>query len=89
MCHNPAICFNVHKRGFIREGYFADLVLFDNNKKHIIKKNNIFYKCGWSPLENIEFTGCITHVFVNGNLAFENGIISKNRDVLPLKFNID
>ena len=88
MCHNPAICFNVNNRGFIREGYFADLVLFDYEKKYLVEKNNILYKCGWSPVENIEFKGVITHVFVNGNLAFDNGNISKNREVFPLKFNI-
>ena len=62
--------------------------MFDYEKKYLVEKNNILYKCGWSPVENIEFKGVITHVFVNGNLAFDNGNISTNREVLPLKFNI-
>lgn len=55
MCHAPAICFNVHNRGFIREGYFADLVLVDINKPYTVQKNNLLYKCGWSPMESTTF----------------------------------
>jgi len=89
MCHNPAKCFNIHKRGFIREGYFADLVMFDYDKKYTVNQDNIFYKCGWSPLEGVEFKGVITHTFVNGNLAFVNGEFSDKREVMALSFNID
>ena len=89
MCHNPAKCFNIHKRGFVREGYFADLVMFDYDKKYTVNKDNIFYKCGWSPLEGVEFKGIITHTFVNGNLAFVNGEFSDKREVMALSFNID
>ena len=72
MCHNPAILFQIEKRGFIKEGYFADLVLVDLNNPYTVKKDNILYKCGWSPFEGTTFKSRITHTFVNGNLAFEN-----------------
>src|SRR5690606_20483814 len=71
MCHNPAILFNIEKRGFIREGYFADLVLVDPNSPWTVRKDNIAYKCGWSPFEGIEFSSKVTHCFVNGHLGYE------------------
>lgn len=73
MCHNPAILFQIEKRGFIREGYKADLVLVDTDKHWTVSKENILYKCGWSPLEGSTFTTQISHTFVNGKLAYENG----------------
>jgi dihydroorotase len=73
MCHAPAICFQVEKRGFIRKGYHADMVLVDMNKPQTISKENILYKCGWSPFEGHTFQSTITHTFVNGNLVYENG----------------
>ncbi len=73
MCHAPAICFQVAKRGFIREGYFADLVLVDLNKKWKVAKSNIVAKCGWSPFEETEFSSSVTHTFVNGNLVYKKG----------------
>jgi len=75
MCHAPAKLFKIEKRGFIREGYFADLVLIDPNKKWTVNKDNILYKCKWSPMEGISFNHQITHTFINGNLSFENGKI--------------
>lgn len=75
MCHNPAICFQVHKRGFIREGYFADLVLVDLNKQWVVNKNNILYKSGWSPFEGTTLEASVSHTFVNGNLVYENGTL--------------
>ncbi len=72
MCHAPAICFQVEKRGYIREGYFADLVLVDLNNPWTVKKENILYKCAWSPFEDQTFQSKITHTFVNGNLVYEN-----------------
>ncbi|MBU1009026.1 MAG: dihydroorotase [Bacteroidetes bacterium] len=75
MCHNPAICFQVNKRGFIREGYFADLVLVDLNKQWVVDRNNILYKSGWSPLEGITLEATVSHTFVNGNLVYENGTL--------------
>jgi dihydroorotase len=72
MCHNPAILFQIEKRGFIREGYFADLVIVDINSPWSVKKDNILYKCGWSPFEGTIFKSRITHTFVNGALAYKN-----------------
>ncbi len=73
MCHAPAKCFQVEKRGFIREGYFADLVIVDVNAQTKVEKDNILYKCGWSPFEGHTFKSKITHTFVNGNLVYHNG----------------
>lgn len=71
-CHNPAILFDIEKRGFIREGYKADLVLVDLNAPWTVQKENIFYKCGWSPFEGTTFKSRITHTFVNGKLGYQN-----------------
>ncbi len=72
MCHHPADIFKIQKRGYIREGYFADIVLFDLSKKWTVMPDNILYKCQWSPFEGYTFTGKVTHTFVNGNLVYEN-----------------
>ncbi len=79
MCHNPAILFEIEKRGFIREGYKADLVLVDLNESYSVSKENILYKCGWSPVEGDTFHSKITHTFINGFLAYENGRISTEK----------
>lgn len=73
MCHAPADCFNVEKRGYIREGYFADLVLVDLNKTSTPTKENILYKCGWSPFEGHEFSSDINTTIVNGEVVYSNG----------------
>ena len=73
MSHNVARCFNIQNRGYIREGYFADLVLVDLNKPYTVTQKNTLYKCGWSPLENFEFNASIVSTFVNGNLVYNNG----------------
>ncbi len=73
MCHNPAVLFRIHKRGFIREGWFADLVLVDMNSPRKVQKENILYKCGWSPMENRVFRSKILKTFVNGNLVYDQG----------------
>jgi dihydroorotase len=73
MSHAVADCFQVKERGYIREGYFADLVIVDLNKSTTVSKENILYKCGWSPLEGENFPAFITHTFVNGNLVYGNG----------------
>jgi dihydroorotase len=75
MAHNVAICFQVEKRGFIREGYWADLVLVDLNAPWEVSKQNILYKCGWSPFESQTFNSRVTHTLVSGNLAYEQGKI--------------
>ncbi len=73
MCHNPAKLFNIEKRGFIKEGYHADLVIVDTNTKHIVSKENILYKCGWSPFEGTTFNSVVSHTFVNGHLIYNQG----------------
>jgi len=73
MCHAPATCFHIQKRGFIREGYWADLILVDLNHPWKVEKSNILYKCQWSPLEGETFHSKVTHTFVNGNLVYSNG----------------
>lgn len=73
MCHNPAKIFKIEKRGFIKEGYFADLVIVNSHQPWVVKKENIMYKCGWSPLEGTNFKSRIMHTFVNGQLVYTNG----------------
>ncbi len=87
MCHNPAICFNIQKRGFIKEGYYADLVLIDLNKSWKVNKENILYKCKWSPFEDKIFKGKVTHTIVNGNIVYENGIFDENKKGMRLLFD--
>ena len=87
MCHAPADLFNIDKRGYIREGYWADLVLVDLKNTYKVQPGNILYKCGWSPMENEIFNSTITHTFVNGELVYENGTIHSTRNAKPLKFN--
>lgn len=86
MCHNPAILFKIEKRGFIREGYKADLVLVNLDAEWTVSKENILYSCGWSPLENTTFHSEVTHTFVNGYLAYENGNFSDERKAERLWF---
>lgn len=79
MCHNPAILFQVEKRGFIREGYFADLVLADLNAPWTVNKENILSKCGWSALEGTTFQSTVTHTFISGHLAYAEGKFDETR----------
>tara|TARA_B100001059_G_scaffold203492_1_gene212186 strand:+ start:26403 stop:27746 length:1344 start_codon:yes stop_codon:yes gene_type:complete len=74
-CHNPAILFKIQNRGFLREGYFADLVLVDLNKKFTVVKEDLYYQCGWSPFEGTTFEATIAKTFVNGNLVYDQGKI--------------
>ena len=87
MCNNPANIFNVNKRGYIKEGYFADLVILDPNKKQTISSDNILYKCGWSPFEGETFNSVITHTFVNGHLAYNNGNLDDSKLGMKISFN--
>jgi len=73
MCHSPAELFRIEKRGFIRPGYFADLVLVDPNRSWTVTEDNILYKCGWSPFEGTSFDASVLQTWVNGNLAYDNG----------------
>lgn len=72
-CHNPAIMYKIEKRGYIKEGFYADLVLIDLNKSQTVNKENILYKCGWSPFEGTTFSSTIISTFVNGNVIYNHG----------------
>lgn len=87
MCHNPAILFQVASRGFIREGYFADLVVVDPNQSWKVDRSNILYKCGWSPFEGHEFSSKVTHTIVSGHLAYANGKFDNSKNGERLLFN--
>ncbi len=78
MCHNPAKCFNIKKRGFIRKGYYADLAIVDLNSKWKVKKDNILYKCKWSPLEGHTLKSKVIHTFVNGKHVYNKGGIDES-----------
>jgi dihydroorotase len=93
MSHAVADCFQISERGYIREGYFADLAIVDLNNYTTVLKENILYKCGWSPLEtrlpdgqDMEFPASVTHTFVNGNLVFENGMFNESQKGMRLRF---
>ena len=74
MCHNPAVLYRIEKRGFIREGYHADLVLVEHHTHKLITHEETFYKCGWTPYDGMALRTQVTHTFVNGNLVYENGM---------------
>lgn len=78
MCHNPAILFNIKDRGFIREGYKADLCLFDPENEWRVDKNNILYKCGWSPFEGTTFRSKVVKTIINGTVVYDNGEINED-----------
>ena len=78
MCHNPAILFNIKKRGFIREGYYADLCLVDPDSSWSVSKENLLYKCGWSPFEGTTFRSKVVKTIVNGTIVYDNGIINND-----------
>lgn len=85
--HNTAICFQLDRRGFIREGYWADLVLVDLNRPYTVAKHNILSKCGWSPFEGHTFTSTIMHTYVSGNLVYTDGRIVEDGNAQRLRFN--
>lgn len=87
MCHAPAICFQIAERGYIREGYFADLVLVDMNNSTLVSKQNILYHCGWSPFEGHSFPAEIKYTLVNGNVVYENGRVNDTIKGQRLLFN--
>ena len=89
MCHNPAILFRMEDRGYIREGYHADLVLLEPNRPWKVSKDNILYKCQWSPFEGTVFKSKVTHTFVNGHLAFKEGKFDDSQLGERLLFNRD
>jgi len=87
MCHNPAILFQIDKRGFIKEGYYADLVLVDMHKSQVVEKENILYKCGWSPFEGTKFNATVLRTFVNGNLIYDRGVFNEKIKGKRIEFN--
>ncbi len=88
MSHAVADCFHIKERGYIREGYFADLVLVDMNLPSTVNKENILYKCGWSPLEGFNFPASISHTFVNGQMVYGNGVWNESNKGKRLKFGL-
>lgn len=86
MCHNPAKLFDIDRRGYVREGYYADLVQVNRNAQNEVKRSNILYKCGWSPFEGVTFGSTVVRTFVNGHLAYDQGDFSKERNAKRLTF---
>ena len=86
MAHNPAKLFEIDRRGFVREGYYADLVLVDMDAPYTVSKDNILYKCGWSPLEGQSFQSQVTHTIINGALAYDQGKFSNQKTAMPVVF---
>ena len=76
MCHAPVICFGLENRGFIREGYAADLVLINPDDPWAVNKQNILYKCGWSIFEGHTFSASVDKTFINGHLAYDQGVLN-------------
>ena len=87
MCHAPAQCFQIERRGYIREGYFADVVLVDMNDNTPVNKSNILYKCGWSPFEGHEFPAAVKYTIVSGQIAYENGTVNDTVRGQRITFN--
>ena len=87
MCHNPSICFKVHKRGFIKETYFADIVLVDINKKYTVLEEDLLSKCKWSPFTGETLYGKIDYTIINGNVVYEKGVFNENQKGMRLVFD--
>ena len=87
MAHDVATCFRIRERGFIREGYFADLVLVNMNHPTKVEKDNLLYKCGWSPFEGTSFRSSVTHTFINGHLVYERGKVREVSNGQRLEFD--
>ena len=88
MCHNPATLYCIERRGFIREGYFADLAIVDDNVNSLITNENVLYKCGWTPYDGTVTHTQVTHTFVNGNLVYENGQFNEESRGKRLTFRV-
>lgn len=87
MCHNPAKLYQIEKRGYIKEGYYADLVVLDPEKSWEVNKENILYKCGWSPMEGQSFSSQVNQTFVSGHLVYDQGQMNDSKKGLRLKFD--
>lgn len=87
MCHAPAMLYNIDRRGILRPGYYADMVLIDTNTRHTVTKEDVLSKCGWSPLEGTTFHSRVVKTFVNGKCIYSDGVVADNLASHPLKFN--
>jgi dihydroorotase len=87
MCHAPADCFQVKERGYLREGYYADIVVLDMDKPWTVVKENILYHCGWSPFEGKEFRASVHKTFVNGNLVYNEGVFDESSRGMRIQYN--
>jgi dihydroorotase len=87
MCHNPAILYQIDRRGFIEEGYYADLFIVDLDQQWTVSKENILYKCGWSPFEGYTFKASIDTTIVSGHLTYQNGVFNETKKGNRLRFN--
>jgi dihydroorotase len=88
MCHAPADLFRIEKRGYIREDYYADLVLIDPNQSWVVSPENILYKCGWSPFEGVEFSNKVVATYINGMPVFKNDIINQSVTGKRISFSL-
>ena len=88
MCHAPAILYKIEKRGFIREGYHADIVLVNPNSGQVVTKESLLYKCGWSPLEGKTLSASVQITMVNGKIVYENGKFDESSKGKALVFNV-
>ena len=87
MCHNVAEIYTIKERGYIREGYFADVVVLDLKSSWMVTNNNVLYKCNWSPFENQVFQSKVLKTFVNGNLVYDKGIFDDTKNGMRLQFS--
>lgn len=87
MCHHMATCFNIEKRGFLKKNYYADVIIVKPDDPWLVQKENLLYKCAWSPLEGQIFSHRVTHTFINGELVFCNGEFNESYRGLPLTFS--
>ena len=87
MCHAPAQCFDIDKRGYLDEGYWADVVIVDPDASWQVSKPNLLYKCGWSPLEGQDFHERVLTTLVNGNVVWHNGQLREDHKGMRIEFN--
>ncbi len=86
MCHNPSICFKINRRGFIREDYYADIVLVDIKKEYKVLEEDLLSKCKWSPFIGESLYGKINYTIINGNIVYEKGIFNETQKGMRLSF---
>lgn len=86
-CHNPALLFDVKDRGYLREGYFADMVVLDLDREYEVKKEDLLYQCGWSPFEGTTFKGVVEKTLLNGQWAYDQGKVNPKSAAMALTFD--